>query len=249
MRIRAELHCHTLYSPDSRMGFPALVEACHQQGISLLAVTDHNTIEGAVWLLYHKPSWLQVIVGEEIRTAEGDVIGLFLTEPIEAGMPLRDAIQAIHRQDGLAILPHPFDRVRREAVGEAAAEAVAVRLDGIETFNARCLFAKDNQEARRFAALHRVVGYVGSDAHTPAEVGNAFLEARITNAQWHRIAKDPRVFREVVKKATPYVRPAGARPHLCSFLAKRTAKRRARSLCQFSPEGNSQEQHAQDAAA
>lgn len=138
-----------------------------------MALTDHNTIAGAQLLQRLAPDWLTVIIGEEVSSAQGEIVGLFLRQEIPSGLPISDTIQRIHVQGGLAILPHPFDRCRRRAVGKRHFLAVKNQIDFVEAFNSRTLFREDTRQAYRLAAQHNLPICVGSDAHLPGEYGNA----------------------------------------------------------------------------
>ncbi len=155
------------------MKLTRLVEACRRAGVDVVALTDHNEIAGAVRLSAMAPEGLRVIVGEEIATADGDLIGLFLTERIEPRLPVEETIRQIHAQGGLAMVPHPFDRLRHEAMGGAVLERIKHDVDFVEVFNARCVFAADNEAAAQFVARNKLHGYVVSDAHWTTEYGNA----------------------------------------------------------------------------
>ena len=171
--LRAELHCHSRYSKDSVMSLEKLIEACKKAQINVLALTDHNEVAGALRLRAMAPHWLTVIVGEEIATADGDLIGLFLKERIEPRLPIFETIKQIREQGGLVMVPHPFDRLRHEARGGEVLERIAGQADFIEVFNARNVFRTDNEAAADYVAVHSLHGYVCSDAHWTVEVGNA----------------------------------------------------------------------------
>ena len=102
---RVDLHLHTEFSPDSRNRLTDVVAQARHAGLSHLAVTDHNMVEGALRL--KELSDLPVIVGEEIMTAQGELIGLFLREPVPAGMSAVETVEAIRGQGGLVHVPHP----------------------------------------------------------------------------------------------------------------------------------------------
>lgn len=171
--IRVELHCHSRYSKDSVQSLDAIIRACKRKGIDVLALTDHNEIAGAVKMKAAAPDWLTVIVGEEVATADGDIVALFLKERIPARLPIGDTIDRVHAQGGLVIAPHPFDRLRHEAIGGDVMAQVAARVDFIEVFNARNVFDADNQMAAAFVKRYKLRGVCSSDAHWPSEVGNA----------------------------------------------------------------------------
>ena len=120
---------------------------------------------------------LTVIIGQEIRTTDGDMIGLFLDRPIEPGLSPAAAIAAVREQGGLIGIAHPFDRFRgslgRDATAAAAFEAIAGQVDWIEAWNARLMFGDGNARAAALAMRLGVPGVAVSDAHTTIEVGVA----------------------------------------------------------------------------
>lgn len=173
--VRVDLHCHTHHSPDSRTGFDALAGACLKAGIGVLAVTDHDTVEGGLAFRDHcreRGLPLQVIPGEEVWTPEGEVIGLYLDATIPRLTPLDEAVSAIRDQGGLVLVEHPFD-TWRHGLGERAR---TVDADIVETFNARTVRDGANAKARRLAAERGLPACACSDAHTPDEVGVAYTE-------------------------------------------------------------------------
>jgi predicted metal-dependent phosphoesterase TrpH len=99
------------------------VRVAAERGLTHLAITDHGHIEGALAARDAAPEGLTVIVGQEIRTSEGDLIGLFLERPIATGLSAKDAAQAVHAQGGLVGLPHPFDRFRGSVLARRRADA------------------------------------------------------------------------------------------------------------------------------
>jgi hypothetical protein len=104
--LRADLHCHSCYSKDSNLSLEKLIEACKKAGVNVVALTDHNEIEGGLRLREMAPHWLTVIVGEEIASVDGDIIGLFLKERIEPRLPIFETIRQIREQGGLVMVPH-----------------------------------------------------------------------------------------------------------------------------------------------
>jgi len=155
-----------------------VLRAAAARGLTHLAITDHDRIDGALEALAmvaREAPELSVIVGQEIRTTAGDLIGVFLREAVPPGLSPADAIDAVHGQGGLVGIAHPFDRFRGSmGRGEAPAlEAVAARVDWIETWNARLLVGDGNARAADLAERLGVAGVAVSDAHTTLEVGIA----------------------------------------------------------------------------
>jgi hypothetical protein len=134
-------------------------------------LTDHNTIDGADRLraLGH-----EVVVGEEVMTAEGELIGLFLTEVVPGGLPAREVVASIKAQGGLVYLEHPYDPYRRH-LSEAAVEEIADSIDVVEVWNGRSDEAI-NVRAMQLCELLGAAPAGGSDAHQEAEIGRVFVE-------------------------------------------------------------------------
>ncbi len=176
-RAFLDLHCHTSASFDSLASPRAIVAAAARRGLTHLAITDHDRIDGALAARDAAPDGLTVLVGEEIRTRDGDLIALFLSAAIQPGLSAAETIEAVRAQGGLVGIPHPFDRFRGSlARGEIprTIEALARSVDWIEAWNARLMFGDGNVRAAELAVAAGVPGVAVSDAHTALEVGVAF---------------------------------------------------------------------------
>lgn len=178
-RAFIDLHCHTSASFDSLAAPAAILRAAAARGLTHLAITDHDRIDGALEARDRAASEapeLTVIVGQEIRTQAGDLIGAFLREAVPPGLSAPEAIAAVRDQGGLVGIAHPFDRFRGSlGRGEAASlEAVAATVDWIEAWNARLMLGDGNIRAAELAARVGVPGVAVSDAHTALEVGVAW---------------------------------------------------------------------------
>ena len=165
------------------MSEEAVIAACQKKDLSGVAITDHNTIKGALNLKKIAP--FKVIVGEEILTQEGEIIGYFLHEEIPPRLPLEETIKIIRAQGGLVGIPHPFGSFRRSRIKQGALERIINQVDIIEAFNARNIFVKDNHLAMAFAQKHRLVPVAGSDAHISDEIGKAYIEIEDFNDHRH----------------------------------------------------------------
>jgi len=185
-RAFVDLHCHTSASFDALASPRAVVETAARRGLTHLAITDHERIEGALEARAVAPEGLTVLVGEEIRSRDGDLVAIFLTAPIPPGMSAAETIAAVREQGGLVGIPHPFDRFRGSlsrgapsgaAPSGAAAEgleALAASVDWIEAWNARLMIGDGNVRAARLAVAAGVAAVAVSDAHTTLEVGVAY---------------------------------------------------------------------------
>jgi predicted metal-dependent phosphoesterase TrpH/glycosyltransferase involved in cell wall biosynthesis len=170
--ISADLHMHTSHSYDCATDPEALVDHCIEQGLGAIAITDHNEISGALEAAaLDKP--ITVIVGEEVKTAQGEVIGLFLNERIEPGLSMGDTIAAIQEQGGLVYMPHPFDRLHTIPDAPTLLRHLD-QIDILEVYNSRLLFDSFNDDALRFASKYNLIQAAGSDAHVLPGIGTAF---------------------------------------------------------------------------
>jgi predicted metal-dependent phosphoesterase TrpH len=173
MRAFVDLHCHTSASFDSLARPRDVAHAAAKRGLTHLAITDHDRIDGALDAREHAPAGLTILIGEEIKTTSGDLIGVFLERAIPPGLSPVEAIAAVREQGGLVGIPHPFDRFRNSlARDEALAELVDL-VDWIEVHNSR-LVGSGNERASEFARAHGLPGVAVSDAHTTLEVAVSY---------------------------------------------------------------------------
>lgn len=167
------MHLHTRGSFDCLTDPPAVVDRAIARGIDRICVTDHNEIDTALDL--HRAYPDRVIVGEEVRTAEGvDIIGLFLNERIPRGTPARETCERIREQGGIVYVPHPF--ARGKGGGGSILPAIEDLIDALEGFNARVHDPALNARAVAWARSRDIPLGAGSDAHTPGEVGQAWVD-------------------------------------------------------------------------
>lgn len=174
-KLKVDMHTHSEYSPDSRTPLKVQAAAIKAAGLHVVCATDHNTIEGAL-RLRELADGFRVIVGEEISSRDGEIIGLFLEKAIPRDLPAEETIARIHDQGGLVSVPHPFSRNRRFHLRRSVLERVWHEIDCIEIFNAREAFTQDNVRAAAFAKEKGIPGAVGSDAHRASEIGRAWVE-------------------------------------------------------------------------
>ena len=169
-----DLHCHTRASFDSLASPAAVARAAAGRGLTHIAITDHERIDGALEARAAAPPGLHVIVGEEIRTADGDLVAAFLERAVPPGMSAVETIQAVREQGGLVGIPHPFDRFRGSLGRARELAEYAPLVDWVETYNARIVGAGGNQLAAEFAFDVGLPGVAVSDAHSVIEVGVAY---------------------------------------------------------------------------
>jgi predicted metal-dependent phosphoesterase TrpH len=172
--LEVDLHMHTNHSPDCATPVEVLLETARDRGLGAIAVTDHNEVSGALEArrIAEGMDDLQVIVGEEVKTAEqGEVIGLFLEEKIPRDLTMAETIAAIRGQGGLVYVPHPFDRFHSVPDYEHLIDIVE-EIDILEVFNPRVALTSFNEEAERFASKYRIVPGAGSDGHVAQALGS-----------------------------------------------------------------------------
>ncbi len=209
-----DLHLHTVFSYDGYLQLETLDATCVRRGVTTVAITDHNEISGAI-----EASRLgrggtfrtRVIIGEEINTTEGEVIGLFLRDRIPPGMPLRETIEAIRDQGGVVYLNHPFGYGRRSAkLSFEALEPLWGEIDIVEVFNGRNWGRRANDLAKELAEARNKVEGVGTDAHSAWEVGRSFVRmpdfdgpdtflAALRRATNHVCRRCPKAYRALFK--------------------------------------------------
>lgn len=217
-----ELHSHTRYSPDSLIRLKNLPEICRKKGIDKLAITDHNTAQGALQAARLYP--MLVIPGEEIMTTKGELLAWYIQEEVPAGLTPEETIRRLRQQGAVIGVAHPFDRYRSGAWNRDDLLAIVDLVDAIEVLNARCLHEKDNRLAREFAEQHGKLMTAGSDAHIPPEHGHAVMRmGPFTN--------NADGFREALETASI----AGKRSSFLVHFGSRFAKWRKRLLPSTDP--------------
>jgi predicted metal-dependent phosphoesterase TrpH len=173
--VRVDCHVHTVASGDAVLRVEQLAARAVELGLHVVFVTDHNETSAAIAAL-GRDLGVRIEVGEEVRTADGEVLGLFLTERIPYVLPIHDVVRRIRAQGGLVGLPHPFDPLRAGAGAVADDLCAAGVVDVIEGFNSKVHDGAHNEAAGRLAARHCLPVTAGSDAHDVAGLGAAYVE-------------------------------------------------------------------------
>lgn len=170
--LRVDLHLHSDFSHDGQSSLEQLIERARKCSLDRIALTDHNTVDGAVKLARMAPAL--AIIGEEAKTREGEVIGLFISRRLPPYLRPEEVMDLIHEMGGLTYIPHPLDPRRSHFRAERIVD-LADRIDIIETYNPWC----DAGANRASAALARDLDKVtatGSDAHSAHELGRSWME-------------------------------------------------------------------------
>lgn len=171
---RVDLHTHTIHSKDCLTRAAALIKRARELGLAKIAVTEHNNLAGALAAKALAPEL--VIVGEEIKTTEGEIIGYYVTEEVPRGLTPEETVKRLRGQGAVITIPHPLDSVRSSAMGREAVLRIIDQVDALEVRNARCVRPADNQAAEELAAQYGKLVTAGSDAHIVAELGRCYLE-------------------------------------------------------------------------
>lgn len=160
--IKVDLHTHSVASRDGGITAAQYQRIIESGELDYIAITDHNKVAFAIEL--QKTLGDRIIVGEEINTTEGEIIGLFLKEAIPRDQTPAATVAAIKDQGGLVYIPHPFETVRR-GLSEASLQQIIKQVDIIEVFNGRAVFQNKGPKATMVARMHNKPGAASSDAH------------------------------------------------------------------------------------
>ncbi len=171
--MKIDTHIHTFASADCLVHPAQVIKVAKQKGLDRICITDHNSIKGALMAYDIDPEL--VIVGEEIRTTEGEILAFFVTEWVPPRLSPQETLSRLRAQGAVISLSHPFDP-HRDHWSEQTLREILPMLDAIEGFNARTLRKSYNQAAQEFATYHRCPMTAGSDAHTRREIGAAYME-------------------------------------------------------------------------
>ena len=175
--LKCDMHVHSNYSSDATNRVQDIVRLWEKKGI-LPIVCDHNCIDGSFDVyreIRKRNPDIPMILAEEILSSEGEIIGLFLNEEIPPYLSAAETLDRIRGQGGLSIIPHPFSTQRCTAMGHTILNSIIRRVDIIEGYNGKRMRAGENQMASEYAIIHKKPVSVGSDAHSPPELGGCFL--------------------------------------------------------------------------
>ncbi len=220
---KIDLHAHTWQSGDCPVSPERLVHAAKRRGLAGIAITNHGVFDGHAAAQTAGGPDFHVIPGEEVYSSGGEIIGLFLHDEIPNGLSPEETCRAIRAQGGIAVVPHPYDRYRKGALGEAALDRLVAAhlIDAVEVFNGRMVAPQDNHTARRYAMAHHLPMTVGSDGHSTWEYGGSYIAiAPFTDAA---------SFLANLPHATLHPRRSAQWVHVISSIEKKRRTRRAAS--------------------
>lgn len=169
--ISIDLHTHSFGSPDGSISVDDYASQLTSDTLRYIAITDHDTIEAAVAIQSRLGK--QIIIGEEITTTEGEVIGLFLKARILPGQTALATAKAIKSQGGLVYIPHPFETVRK-GITKTALDQITQQVDIVEVNNGRAVFQNKGPQAATWAKLNNKAVCASSDAHGAQGLGTTF---------------------------------------------------------------------------
>lgn len=180
-RLAFDPHVHSAASYDGTAPVEAVLDRARAAGLDAVAVTDHDTLAGSRRAVALAPGYgLLAVPGVEVSTADGHLLALGIGACPPPGRPLAETVRTVRRAGGLAVVPHPFQRLRHGVSARTLRSLPAdARPDAIETYNACALSNVRNRQAERFAAARGYPAVGGSDAHTAGTVGRAHATVEV----------------------------------------------------------------------
>lgn len=174
MMKKYDLHIHSNKSSCSNLTPGKILKTAKKRKLNGIAVVDHNTIAGALKVKKaNKDRNFEVIVGAEIKTKHGEIIGLYLKKEIKSRNIFK-VIEEIKKQKGLVIVPHPFTYGILRKGAKSHLLKIKDKIDAIESRNCRCMFKSENIKASKFAKKYKLAVTAGSDAHFASEIGGCY---------------------------------------------------------------------------
>ncbi|HEY5268135.1 MAG TPA: PHP domain-containing protein [Candidatus Saccharimonadales bacterium] len=169
--IKLDLHTHSTASNDGGVRDFQYIEAIETKIIDIVAITDHNRIDFAIKM--HEKYPKNIIIGEEIMTKSGEIIGLFLTKEVPQGMSLDQTITSIHDQKGLCYVPHPLEKLRK-GLGWNQLDKIKDKIDILEIGNGRALYKRNYKRLVNWAVTNKINTASSSDAHGKKGLGRSY---------------------------------------------------------------------------
>lgn len=170
-QYKVDLHTHSILSKDGAVTREQYALLLEKKILDCIAITDHNETRFAKTMKAEFGE--KIIIGEEISTKDGEIIGLFLQKTIPPALTALQTAELIHDQDAIVYIPHPFEKLRHGIKEEVLAEIIDY-VDIIEVFNARARWRGESQSALRFAGKYNLSGASSSDSHCLMGVGSSY---------------------------------------------------------------------------
>lgn len=169
---KIDLHTHSTLSHDGGISEQNYIDTLSKKTLDYVAITDHNQIDFAISLSKKFPN--NIIVGEEIKTSEGDIIGLFLTKLVPPGKSAKETVAEIKHQGGLVYVPHPF-QTKMSGISFKTLNSILKDVDIVECYNQRrSILQSDTSEVDKYIKSHTLCSAVGSDSHSFGEIGKTY---------------------------------------------------------------------------
>ncbi len=174
---KGDFHIHSIYSGDSFLRVRFILKTMKKMGFTHIAITDHNSVKGGIeGKKLSKKFDIEVFVGQEIKTPQGEIIVLGADKNLRGN--IFDIIDKARDENFITIVPHPFDPIRRNSIfsksGFEKSIEILKKVDGIECLNSRCIFDIFNKKARYISELLKKPCVSGSDSHTSSELGKSY---------------------------------------------------------------------------
>jgi len=183
-RYKVDLHTHSIISQDGGITATQYEKILQTGELDCVAITDHN--ETSFARIMQKKLGERIIIGEEIRTTEGEIIGLYLNETIPSGLGIDETLASIKHQGGLVYLPHPYERLRK-GWQKGTIDRIAEDIDIVEVFNGRGRFRGKQIQAEQFALKYNILQAASSDAHGWRGLGHT--SSTLTEFPTHKTLK------------------------------------------------------------
>jgi predicted metal-dependent phosphoesterase TrpH len=170
---KVDLHTHSNASPDGGISEEQYRKALENNVVDYIAITDHNQLGTALEL--QRALGERIIVGEEIMSSAGEIVGLYLTQRVEPGLTPLETVKQIKDQNGLVYIPHPFETVRK-GLHPSMLEELVDYVDLMEVCNGRAFLQNRSTQAAVWARLNHKTGAASSDAHGYHGLGRTFTQ-------------------------------------------------------------------------
>lgn len=172
---KIDLHTHSVASKDGGISQEQYEKILAEGTLNVVAITDHNRIDFALQL--NRRFGDKVIVGEEIMSSNGEIIGLYLKQHVPAGLSPKDTMEKIKDQGGFVYIPHPFETIRH-GMHPGDMEELLDFIDIVEVCNGRAFFQNLSEQTVVWAKLNRKIGAASSDAHGVKGVGRTYTSIK-----------------------------------------------------------------------
>jgi len=172
--LKIDFHVHTCYSDDCSTSLREVIGYSKRKGLDGVAITDHNTVEGALNLLEKNNNEDFIIIpGIEVSTEAGHILGINVSRPIPRGLSVKEAVEKIHEAGGIAIAAHP-SAIYKSGIG-LSRKILSQGIDAVEVINSSVFpFHLLNYLSRKLACRTKLPQTGGSDSHLPETIGLAY---------------------------------------------------------------------------